>query len=79
MRKLLQIILFVSLKGCSMSQPIPTDSPSEKKNPTVSIQPVGNPVPLPAIETNANELLQSGVALEHVESTQEKSNKGDEK
>ena len=62
-----------------MSQQIPTDSQSEKKIPTVSILPVGNPVPLPATETNASELLQSGVVLEHVESTQEKSNKGDEK
>lgn len=79
MRKLLNVILFFSLKGCSMSQQIPTDSQSEKKIPTVSILPVGNPVPLPAIETNASELLQSGVVLEHVESTQEKSNRGAEK
>lgn len=79
MIKLFQIILFVSLKGCSMSQQISTDSQSEKKIPTVSILPVGNPVPIPSTETNVSDFLQSEVLLEHVESTQEKSNNGDGK
>lgn len=62
-----------------MSQEISTDSQGKEKIPTVSILPVGNPVPLPPIETNKSELLQSNVVLQHVESTQEKSNKGDKK
>lgn len=62
-----------------MSQQISTDSQSEKKIPTVSILPVGNPVPIPSTETNVSDFLQSEVLLEHVESTQEKSNNGDGK
>lgn len=76
MTKLLCVVLFISLKGCSMSQELSTDVQVEKKIPTVSILPVGNPVPLPTIDTNKSELLKSNAGLQQADSTQEESNKG---